>query len=128
MQIRRRRALASALITDVKHVKLAQRLPTQSTNVVIPCSLPNGRRRKYKPRPYWPHDCLSIRPKHDQKHLFRNMGNTTLRLEHRAPEGRGTGVRHQKRSYITILGPLSCTACQAASQNHQKCTKMHNFE
>jgi len=87
--------LASALIKDVKHGKLAQRLPTQSLKrqmlpFLVVGQTDFGESRSPTPLPIGPRPTTvqcRLRIKHDQKHLIRNKGNTTLLLEHRRLKG-----------------------------------------
>ena len=54
-----------------------------------------------------------------------------MRLEHRRLKGVVSQLAVSKMQLmLTILGTFVVheTACQAAVQNHYKCTKMHNFE
>ena len=61
---------------------------TEAANLAIPRGRPNGRRRKYKPLPYWSDDCNAVSDKNMTSNILtKNKANTTLRLEHRRLKG-----------------------------------------
>jgi ribonuclease HI len=60
-----------------------------AANAAIPRSRPNGRRRKYKPLPYWSDECKkAVSDRNNARNcLAKNKGDTAKRLEYRRLKG-----------------------------------------